>query len=100
MQIRLRQHPKIPFLEEAFPSESLRQEGKGPTTLSLLFFNKQLQVDIPKGSSRVAKFWALQYVFKSKSAIKIIIMFIEQVLTIVRIQRVAPRCAFVVLGRR
>lgn len=33
-QIRLRQHPEIPFLEEAFPSESLRQEGGGSKLLS------------------------------------------------------------------
>lgn len=77
---------------------SFRQEGNGQRFQVFRFLNKQLQVNIPKGSSSLAKLWSLQYVFKSTSGIQTIIMFSEQVLTIVRIQRVAPRCICVVRG--
>lgn len=45
IQIRSKQHPKIPFLE----LNPLGRKGKGRRfSLSLLFLNKQLKTNIPK----------------------------------------------------
>lgn len=51
IQIRLRQRSKIPFL-----SASLGQEKAEGQRFCLFFLNKQLKINIPQRSFRVAKF--------------------------------------------
>lgn len=64
IKIRLRHHPKIPFLKQGFLSHPLGQEvGTRPRLLlSLLFLNKQLKVNTPRGRASggfCPPFWEL-----------------------------------------
>lgn len=55
--------PKIVFLEQALPSERLRQERRRGKVLSeSLFLNNRLKINTPKGSCRVlVPFCSLQW---------------------------------------
>lgn len=56
----LKQHPEIPFQEEAFLPESIEQETRESQrfVLGLVFLNKQLKISIPEDSFRMAKVWS------------------------------------------
>ena len=52
IQIRLKQHPLIFFLEQVSLLYLLGRKGGGSKVLSPLFLNKELKIDIPKSNLR------------------------------------------------